>query len=225
MKAITLLGLVLMLTVSCQHRPATPATAEETLRKQEVRRLVTEANKLWTPPLDTTFIFLDDSEHTSVNDKEIRAKLDSALAIDPTDINVYVGKISYLSACKKFPEVLPVLRQAEKQSTLNAELWAMKAMLEDYFGDSLTAQKDYRSADSAFAIRMEQQTTDSLNYVALRLNRALNKALMTDDFTALEEEEALAQKIYPELWEGLGSEPYGKSKKEFFDKYLTGRKK
>ena len=28
----------------------------------------------------------------------------------------------------------------------------MKAMFEDYFGDSLTAQKNYRSADSAYAI-------------------------------------------------------------------------
>lgn len=224
MKRTTLLGLLLAFTTSCKHRPA-PATTEDDFRTQEVQHLVAEANKLWLPPLDSTFIFNDDSAHTSVNDKEIRAKLDSALAIDPTDISVYAGRISYLSACKKFPETLPVLRQAEKQSTLNAELWAMKAMLEDCFGDSLTAQKDYRSADSAFAIRMEQQATNSLNYVSLRINRALNQALMTDDFTILEEEVELAQKIYPKLWEGLGTDFYGKSKKEFFDKYLTGHLK
>ena len=52
-----------------------------------------------------------------------------------------MGRISYLSACKKYHEILSVLRQAEKQSTLNADLWSMKAMFEDYFGDSLTAQK------------------------------------------------------------------------------------
>ena len=150
MKTTILLGLLLTLTVSCKHR-SNPVTTEENFHTQEANRLVAEARNLWLPPLDSTFFF-NDSEHISINDKEIWAKLDSALAIDPTNIKVYVGRISYLSACKKYHEILSVLRQAEKQSTLNADLWSMKAMFEDYFGDSLTAQKNYRSADSAYAI-------------------------------------------------------------------------
>jgi tetratricopeptide (TPR) repeat protein len=154
---------------------------------QEANRLVAEARNLWLPPLDSTFFF-NDSEHISINDKEIWAKLDSALAIDPTNIKVYVGRISYLSACKKYHEILSVLRQAEKQSTLNADLWSMKAMFEDYFGDSLTAQKNYRSADSAYAILIKEYATNSLRYAGSRINRALNMALMTDNIAILEEE-------------------------------------
>ena len=33
-------------------------------------------------------------------------------------------------------------------------------MFEDYFGDSLTAQKNYRSADSAYAILIKEYATD-----------------------------------------------------------------
>ena len=125
MKTTILLGLLLTLTASCKHH-SNPVTTEENFHTQEANRLVAEARNLWLPPLDSTFFF-NDSEHISINDKEIWAKLDSALAIDPTNIKVYVGRISYLSACKKYREILSVLRQAEKQSPLSADLWSMKA--------------------------------------------------------------------------------------------------
>ena len=206
MKTTILLGLLLTLTVSCKHH-SNPVTTEENLHTQEANRLVAEARNLWLPPLDSTFFF-NDSEHISINDKEIWAKLDSALAIDPTNIKVYVGRISYLSACKKYHEILSVLRQAEKQSTLNADLWSMKAMFEDYFGDSL---KEY--------------ATDSLWYAGSRINRALNMALMTDNIAILEEEVELTKKIFPKTWKGLDSSFYGKNKKDFFDKCFNVRKK
>lgn len=223
MKTTILLGLLLTLTVSCKHH-STPVTTEENFHTQEANRLVAEARNLWLPPLDSTFFF-NDSEHISINDKEIWAKLDSALAIDPTNIKVYVGRISYLSACKKYHEILSVLRQAEKQSTLNADLWSMKAMFEDYFGDSLTAQKNYRSADSAYAILIKEYATDSLWYAGSRINRALNMALMTDNIAILEEEVELTKKIFPKTWKGLDSSFYGKNKKDFFDKCFNVRKK
>ncbi|ALK86209.1 hypothetical protein BvMPK_3648 [Phocaeicola vulgatus] len=223
MKTTILLGLLLTLTVSCKHH-SNPVTTEENFHTQEANRLVAEARNLWLPPLDSTFFF-NDSEHISINDKEIWAKLDSALAIDPTNIKVYVGRISYLSACKKYHEILSVLRQAEKQSTLNADLWSMKAMFEDYFGDSLTAQKNYRSADSAYAILIKEYATDSLRYAGSRINRALNMALMTDNIAILEEEVELTKKIFPKPWKGPDSSFYGKNKKDFFDKCFNVRKK
>ena len=223
MKTTILLGLLLTLTVSCKHH-STPVTTEENFHTQEANRLVAEARNLWLPPLDSTFFF-NDSEHISINDKEIWAKLDSALAIDPTNIKVYVGRISYLSACKKYHEILSVLRQAEKQSTLNADLWSMKAMFEDYFGDSLTAQKNYRSADSAYAILIKEYATDSLRYAGSRINRALNMALMTDNIAILEEEVEPTKKIFPKTWKGPDSSFYGKNKKDFFDKCFNVRKK
>lgn len=130
-----------------------------------------------------------------------------------------------LSACKKYREILSVLRQAEKQSPLSADLWSMKAMFEDYFGDSLTAQKNYRSADSAYAILIKEYATDSLKYASFRINRALNMALMTDNIAVLKEEVELAKKIFPETWKGLDTNVYGKNKKDFFDKCFNVRKK
>ena len=85
MKTTILLGLLLTLTVSCKHH-SNPVTTEENFHTQEANRLVAEARNLWLPPLDSTFFF-NDSEHISINDKEIWAKLDSALAIDPTNYN------------------------------------------------------------------------------------------------------------------------------------------
>jgi hypothetical protein len=78
----------------------------------------------------------------------------------------------------------------------------MKAMFEDYFGDSLTAQKNYRSADSAYAILIKEYATDSLRYAGSRINRALNMALMTDNIAILEEEVELTKKIFPKTWKG-----------------------
>lgn len=98
-------------------------------------------------------------------------------------------------------------------------------MFEDCFGDSLTAQKNYRSADSAYVILIKKYATDSLHYAGSRINRALNMALMTDNFAVLEEEVKLAKKIFPKTWQGIDTHFYGKSKKEFFDKYFKVRKK
>ncbi len=98
-------------------------------------------------------------------------------------------------------------------------------MFEDYFGDSLTAQKNYRSADSAYAILIKEYATDSLKYASFRINRALNMALMTDNIAVLKEEVELAKKIFPETWKGLDTNVYGKNKKDFFDKCFNVRKK
>ena len=73
MKTTILLGLLLTLTVSCKHH-SNPVTTEENFHTQEANRLVAEARNLWLPPLDSTFFF-NDSEHISINDKEIWAKL------------------------------------------------------------------------------------------------------------------------------------------------------
>ena len=100
------------------------------------------------------------------------------------------------------------------------DLWSMKAMFEDYFGDSLTAQKNYRSADSAYAILIKEYTTDSLRYAGSRINRALNMALMTDNIAILEEEVELTKKIFPKTWKGLDSSFYGKNKKRLFRQML-----
>lgn len=224
MKHIILLGLLLAITVSCRNQSSS-ATPKENFQAKEVERLLAEARNLWIPPADSTFILNHDREHISINDKEIWAKLDSALAIDSTNIKVYVGRISYLSACKKFHELLPLLRQAEKRATFNADLWSMKAIFEDYFGDSLMARKNYQSADSAYAILIEEHATDSLNYAAYRMIRALNRALMTDNFAPFEEEKKLTQKIFPKTWGESDYAFWGKSKKEFFDKFFNTRKK
>lgn len=223
MKHLILFASLLALTVSCKNNTGTPATAADTDTK-EITRLLTEANNLWLFPTDTTFIRNDSTEHISINDKEILAKLDSALAINPTNIKAYIGKISYLTACRKFREILPILKEAARNASFNAELWSMKAIFEDCYGDSAIAQKDYHSADSAFAIELEKHPTDSLKYPALRLGQAMNKALMTDNFTLVEEELKLTRKVFPGSWEGGLDDNFPKNKKEYFDRFLNFRK-
>lgn len=85
--------------------------------------------------------------------------------------------------------------------------------------------KNYRSADSAYAILIKEYATDSLKYASFRINRALNMALMTDNIAVLKEEVELAKKIFPETWKGLDTNVYGKNKKDFFDKCFNVRKK
>ena len=117
-----------------------PWLPKKTSHTQEANRLVAEARNLWLPPLTSTFFFFNDSEHISINDKEIWAKLDSALAIDPTNIKVY-GKNQLFISLQKYHEILSVPPASWKQSTLNADLWSMKAMFEDYFETALPPKK------------------------------------------------------------------------------------
>lgn len=223
MKYIILFGMLLALTVGCKNNMATPTLNEEDTKAKEVQRLLAEANALWMPSADSNFLYQGKTEHVSINDKEIQAKLDSALTLDPTNIKVYTGRISYLMACRKLKEALSTLREAEKHAPFNADLWSTKAMLEDYHGDSLTAQKNYRSADSAYARLIEEYATDSLRYPAFRMNRALNRAMMTDNFALLEQEVKFTKQIYPISWKSVDIDFYGKNKKEFFNKIFGKR--
>lgn len=90
---------------------------------------------------------------------------------------------------------------------------------------ALPPKKNYRSADSAYAILIKEYATDSLKYASFRINRALNMALMTDNIAVLKEEVELAKKIFPETWKGLDTNVYGKNKKDFFDKCFNVRQK
>lgn len=100
----------------------------------------------------------------------------------------------------------------------------MKAMFEDYFGDSLTAQKNYRSADSAYAILIKEYATDSLRYAGSRINRALNMALMTDNIAILEEEVELTKRYFPRHGKDRTVVFTGKIKKTFSTNALTSAK-
>ncbi len=222
MKHIILLTFLLAFTTSCKHTSPS-ATLPEDPKAQEITRLLVEASALWMPSADSTFLHQGKTEHVSINDKEIRAKLDSALALDPTNIKVYASRTSYFMACRKLKEALSTLREAERRAPFNADLWSTKAMLEDYYGDSLTAQKNYRSADSAYATLIEEYATDSLRYPAFRMNRALNRAMMTDNFALLEQEVKFTKQIYPTSWKNVDIDFYGKSKREFFNKLFGER--
>ncbi len=225
MKHILLFGLLLASIVSCKNNTTTTPTAtSEDAKSKEIKRLLEEANHLWSPPDDSSFTLNNSTtKHISINDKEIWAKLDSALAIDSTNIKAYLARTNYLISCKKLQEVLPILRTAEKKAPFNAELWSMKAVFEDYYGDSLVAQKNYRSADSAYAIYIEQYATDSIAYPAYRMSRALNMALMTDNFTPFEEELKFTQKVFPKSRGSIDKNFFGKNKKDFFNKFFNGQ--
>lgn len=131
------------------------------------------------------------------NDSAILALQDSAIRLNPARKRSYIAQYAYFVQSKQFNRMLPLLRRMEQQSDtlLNEDLRSMKAILEEKAGDSLTAQKDFRIADSCYAVMIATHTQDSLFYGVYCLNRAINRALMQNDFAPFRQELELYLKL------------------------------
>lgn len=155
------------------------------------------------------------------NDSAIEALQDSAIRLNPRRKKSYIARYAYLLRSRQFTKLLPFLRRMEAQTDtlLSADLYSLKAMLEDRDRDSLAARRDFLKADSAYDARIAAHAQDSLRYAACRFSKALNLSLMKNDFTPLQEE----IKLYGTLHHGLihGLEAYGRFRnKEEYYRYL-----
>lgn len=171
----------------------TPSIAPsiDLINSQEADRLLNEVDDLIK--MDTTFYSADldnATEHVASKDKEILAKLDSAIALAPHYKAAYMGKMMYLQQCRKSREVLLVLRQAVEKvdEPISADVLSLKAILEDIMGDSATARKDFQVADSGYLVLMEKNKDNLCGYTTFRLNRILNLTLMNNDFSLYRKE-------------------------------------
>lgn len=170
-----------------------------------VRALVMEADSLmqsdslfWNKPIDKLHL------RVCIHDSLIRQKLDSALALRP-DKQAYLLKYRYLLQSWHLGEVLDLLREmdARMSDSMSSELLHLKAVLEDYKGDTLTARKDFLRADSAYAMKIQQVAQDSLMYGFARIEKALNLSLMQNDFRPLQEEIAFYEQVHSSSINGI----------------------
>ena len=173
--------------------------------QQAVHTLVLEADSLmqsdslfWNQPIDKSH------PQVCIHDSLIRQKLDSALALRP-DKQTYLLKYRYLLQSWRLLEVLDLLREMDgcMSDSMSSELLHLKAVLEDYKGDTLTARRDFLRADSAYMIKIQQVAQDSLMYGFARIEKALNLSLMQNDFRPLHEEIAFYERVHSSSINGI----------------------
>lgn len=185
-----------------------------------VRTLVLEAESLmqsdslfWNRPIDKSH------PQVCIHDSLIRQKLDSALTLRP-DKQTYLLKYRYLLQSWHLGEVLDLLREmdARMSDSMSSELLHLKAVLEDYKGDTLTARKDFLRADSAYTMKIQQVAQDSLMYGFARIEKALNLSLMQNDFRPLHEEIAFYERVHSSSINGIEQWKQIKDKSTYYRK-------
>lgn len=200
-KLFLMAGCLAGIVSACMHEKSDSASDIQ----QAVHTLVLEADSLmqsdssfWNRPIDKSH------PQVCIHDSLIRQKLDSALALRP-DKQIYLLKYRYLLQSWRLQEVLDLLREMDgcMSDSMSSELLHLKAVLEDYKGDTLTARRDFLRADSAYAIKIQQVAQDSLMYGFARIEKALNLSLMQNDFRPLHEEIAFYERVHSSSINGI----------------------
>lgn len=200
-KLFLMTGCLAGIVSACMHEKSDSASDIQ----QAVHTLVLEADSLmqsdsllWNQPIDKSH------PQVCIHDSLIRQKLDSALALRP-DKQIYLLKYRYLLQSWRLQEVLDLLREMDgcMSDSMSSELLHLKAVLEDYKGDTLTARRDFLRADSAYTIKIQQVAQDSLMYGFARIEKALNLSLMQNDFRPLREEIAFYERVHSSSINGI----------------------
>lgn len=200
-KLFLMAGCVAGIVSACVHEKAD----DKSDMGQVVRGLVLEADSLmrsdslfWNRPVDRA------CPRACTHDSLIRQKLDSALALRP-DKQTYLLKYRYLLQSWHLSEVLDLLREMDgcMSDSMSVDLLHLKAVLEDYKGDTLAARRDFLRADSAYTIKIRQVAQDSLMYGFARIEKALNLSLMQNDFRPFQEEIAFYERVHSSSINGI----------------------
>ena len=90
-------------------------------------------------------------------------------------------------------ELLPLLRKMETNvpDSIAADMWHLKAALEDRAGYRDTARHDFLKADTLYALALRKtmkEKADTVQYAMLRLMKALNLSVFYDDFNLIRNE-------------------------------------
>lgn len=200
-KLFLMAGCLAGIVSACMHEKSDDASDIQ----KAVHALVLEADSL----MQSDSLFWNrsiDKSHPQVciHDSLIRQKLDSAIALRP-DKQTYLLKYRYLLQSWRLQEVLDLLREMDvcMSDSMSSELLHLKAVLEDYKGDTLTARRDFLRADSAYTIKIQQAAQDSLMYGFARIEKALNLSLMQNDFRPLHEEIAFYERVHSSSINGI----------------------
>mgnify|MGYP000759130803 FL=1 len=200
-KLFLMAGCLAGIVSACMHEKSDDAFDIQKV----VHALVLEADNLmqsdslfWNRPIDKSH------PQVCIHDSLIRQKLDSAIALRP-DKQTYLLKYRYLLQSWRLSEVLDLLREMDgcMSDSMSSELLHLKAVLEDYKGDTLTARRDFLRADSAYTIKIQQVAQDSLMYGFARIEKALNLSLMQNDFRPFQEEIAFYERVHSSPINGI----------------------
>lgn len=200
-KLFLMAGCLAGIVSACMHEESDSASDIQ----QAVHTLVLEADSLmqsdslfWNRPIGKSH------PRVCIHDSLIRQKLDSALALRP-DKQTYLLKYCYLLQSWRLQEILDLLREMDgcMSDSMSSELLHLKAVLEDYKGDTLAARRDFLRADSAYTIKIQQVAQDSLMYGLARIEKALNLSLMQNDFRPLHEEIAFYERVHSSSINGI----------------------
>lgn len=200
-KLFLMAGCLAGIVSACVHEKSDDASDIQKV----VHAFVLEADSLmqsdslfWNRPIDKSH------PQVCIHDSLIRQKLDSAIALHP-DKQTYLLKYRYLLQSWRLQEVLDLLREMDRcmSDSMSSELLHLKAVLEDYKGDTLTARRDFLRADSAYTIKIQQVAQDSLMYGFARIEKVLNLSLMQNDFRPLHEEIAFYERVHSSPINGI----------------------
>lgn len=215
-----MVGCVAGMCAACTHKGTGFQSGNQTV----VHTLILEADSLmrsdslfWNVPVDRAH------PRVCIHDALIREKLDSVISLRP-DKQTYLLKYTYLLRSWRLPEVLSLLREMDAcmRDSMSADLLSLKAMLEDYKGDSVVARKDFLRTDSAYGVKVQEVAQDSLMYGFVRLEKALNLSLMKNDFHLLQEEFAFYERVHGSGISGMEQWKKWTDKREYY-RQMFGR--
>ena len=217
-----ILGFILLSVLSCgrEQQPVLP-------RQEMAERLLMEADSLMRT--DSAFwLAAVNRTHPAVcrYDSAIRKKLDNAMLMCPALKKVYLTKYVYLVRSWKPDEILLLLRKMATNvpDSIAADMWSLKAVLEDRAGFRDTAKHDFRKADSIYELTLRhyaKEQRDTMQYSAIRVMKALNLSLLYDNFQLLQHELELYRRVYEtplDGWEVL----YTIESKEQYYRFVFG---
>lgn len=184
-----LLLFVLLSVLSCGHKkqPVVPNLEIAERLLGEADSLMRADSAFWYGPVNRT------NPRVCRYDSVIRQKLDDASLMCPSLKKAYLSKYVYLIRSRRIEEVLLLLREMETNvpDSIAAEMWHLKAALEDRAGYRDTAKHDFLKADSLYELALRKSMeakADTVHYAMLRLMKALNLSVYYDDFNLIRNE-------------------------------------
>ena len=167
-----LLLFVLLSVLSCGHKKQPVVPNQEIAERllEEADSLMRADSVFWYGPVNRT-----------------------NLLMCPSLKKAYLSKYVYLIRSRRMEEVLLLLREMETNvpDSIAAEMWHLKAALEDRAGYRDTAKHDFLKADSLYELALRKSMeakADTVHYAMLRLMKALNLSVYYDDFNLIRNE-------------------------------------
>ena len=178
-----LLLFVLLSVLSCGHKkqPVVPNQEMAERLLEEADSLMRADSVFWYGPVNRT------NPRVCRYDSLVRHKLDDVLLMCPSLKKAYLSKYVYLMRSRKMEEIM----ETNVPDSIAAEMWHVKAALEDRAGYWERAKHDFLKADSLYELALKKSMeakSDTVHYAMLRLMKALNLSVFYDNFNLIRNE-------------------------------------